>query len=387
MSNKVTVMGASLTLVLATLPVLARAQELVPSSATESAAGIPPPLPDPAEVAPPPLPAIPLRPNQYQSASRVSSLVPAVPIVERWAKFTDPQEGAFSLDVPQNWKNSGGTVRRNALQFRNWVSAISPDGQTVIAINDSTEWSYIAPSPMLAATGFHVGSVYNTGGAWYTVSPVQSGEQFAVSWGRSRLAPVCSAVQVAGHRARPDLDQRISWFGIVHDVGEASFSCKRNDMDMSGYALASMTYLGSTGIWYSDTIQAFLAPEKEAGVAAGVLAHMVQSVELNLDWLRMVSDNAVAISRNAAQTHAAISHDIMTGWEKRGAIIDMVMDEGSRARLGIDFYKDPATGDGYTVDHQHNYYWVNASGKVMGTPTDTAPNGYRRLDRIPPGSR
>jgi hypothetical protein len=385
MLKMVAFMGTSLTLLLATQPTLARSQVFEPGSASDSSAGIPPPLPQPAEMVPPPLPALPSSPSD-KSISRGLAPVPAVPIVDNWDKFIDPREHAFSLDVPQNWQITGGTVRRNALQFRNWVSAISPDGQTVIAINDPTEWSYIAPSPLLEMSGFHVGSVYNGGGPTYTVFPVQSGEQFAVSWGQSRLNRRCSAVRVTGHRARPDLTQRVSFLGITHDVGEASFSCKRDDMEMSGYALVNMTYLGNTGIWYSDAIQAFLAPSKEAGVAAGVLAHMVQSFELNLAWLSQVSTNAASISQAAARTNAAISHDIMAGWERRGAVIDRVMDEDSRARLGIDFYKDPVTGDRYTVNNQHEYYWVNAGGKVVGTATDAAPSGYRRLDRILPGS-
>ncbi len=325
---------------------------------------------------------------RYADADQLAATAPvaAIPLVEHWAKYWDPQESAFSVEMPQNWKNTGGTARRNALQFRNWVSAMSPDGSTVIGINDPNEWSYIEPSPMLAAAGLGVGSLYNGGAdTVYTVAPYQSGQQFAVSWGQSRLASICSDVQVVDSRPRPDLTQKISAFGIAHDVGEANFSCKRNNLDMTAYALVSMTYLGaSTGIWYADTIEAFLAPAKVAGVAAGVLAHLAKSFEFDQAWLAKASNDAAAIARTAAQTNAAISDMIMQGWEARGATIDRTMDEGSRTRLGIDIYADPSTGDVYTVANEHKYYWVNASGAVIGTDTDTPPNGYRRMNRVPP---
>ncbi len=315
--------------------------------------------------------------------------VAAMPLVQHWVSFTDPQEGAFRVELPQHWNNSGGTARRNALQYRNWVSAISPDGTTIVAINDPTEGAYIAPSPLLAMAGFRVGSLYNGGGDLvYTVAPIQSGQQFAVSWGLRKLASLCTGARVIGSRARPDTAQRINAysrpFGIIHNVGEAAFACNRGGLPMTAYALVSMTYLGQTGIWYADGIGAFLAPAPVAGVAAGVLAHMIASFTFNPVWLAHTSNNAAAVARAAAQSNAAISDSIMQGWETRGAALDRVMEEDSRARLGIDVYADPSTGTRYTVANGHQHYWVNPRGTVVGTDTDTVPNGFRRLDRVRP---
>lgn len=93
---------------------------------------------------------------------------------------------------------------------------------------------------------------------------------------------------------------------------------------------------------------------------------------------------AVQVSQTEAQNNAAISDSIMRGWEDRGAATDRVMEEGSRARLGIDIYSDPETGNKYTVANDHNFYWVNPSGTVIGTDTDTAPKGFSRLAQVPP---
>src|SRR5579864_2316688 len=108
--------------------------------------------------------AIMLLAEHHPAESQSEQAVAATPIVDHWVKFTDPNEHAFQVDVPQNWNNSGGTTRRNALQYRNWLTAASPDGGTIIAFGDPTEWSYIAPSPLLAAAGLREGSLYNGGG-------------------------------------------------------------------------------------------------------------------------------------------------------------------------------------------------------------------------------
>ena len=116
--------------------------------------------------------------------AQMAQPVAALPIVQHWVRFVDPQEMAFQVELPQGWQNSGGTARRNALQFRTWVASKSLDGLTIVAINDPREWSYIAPSPLLAAAGFRMGGLYNGGrGTVYTIAPRQSGQQYSASWG------------------------------------------------------------------------------------------------------------------------------------------------------------------------------------------------------------
>lgn len=319
--------------------------------------------------------------------------VAAIPVVQHWQIFSDPNEGAFQLEMPQGWKVAGGTMRRNALQYRGWASAVSPDGSTILAINDPNEPSYVAPTPLLAAAGFRLGSVYNGGGGTtYIVAPYESGSQFAISWGQRKLRELCTSIKVAGNRARPDISQQVNAFssglGIIHDFGEATFACDKSGMAMAAYVFASTTLIrgaGQGGIWYGDTIEAFLAPRAVDGLAAGLLAHMVKSVRVNPAWVARQSQTNMDVSRIAAQTNAAISNTIMRGWEERGATMDRVMQEGSRARLGIDVYSDPATGSQYTVANSHRYYWVDAGGTVVGTDTDTSPGpSFRRLNRVPP---
>lgn len=325
------------------------------------------------------------------SAQTPGKSVAAIPIVRHWQVFSDPNEGAFQIEVPQGWRVGGGTARRSALQFRLWATAISPDGSTILSVNDPQALYYIAPSPMLVSTGFPPGSLYSPGGGnAYIVAPYQSGSQFAAYWGGGKLSSFCTAVTIVGSRERPDLAQSVNSItaslGIYVDFGETTFSCSRNGRPMTANFTASTVMDGPPGgIWYPDVIESFVAPTPVAGLAAGILAHMVKSNQINPTWAMGQSQTTAAVSRITAQTNNYISDSITKGWEQRGAIIDRVMEEGSRTRLGIDVYSDPTTGTEYTVSNTSHHYWTDASGNVVGTDTDDAPAaGYHRLNRVPP---
>jgi hypothetical protein len=306
-------------------------------------------------------------------------------------KFIDPVEGAFSLDVPRGWDNRGGTVRRNALQVFGYETTISPDGYTMVTVNDPSLLSYVIPTPLLAQAGFLEGSVYDGGGGTrYVVARYKSGQEFAASYGQQMLPHFCTDVRLARSAPRPDVGQQINGyyrpFGMAVEAGEAYFTCRKDTMLMESYIFVVTTSIrGQLGaIWYPIPLVGFLTPSHLSGVAAGLMSHMISSVHLNPQWIARQEGTAVAVSRIAAQTNAVISDSIMKTWENRVAVIDHVMDEGSRARLGIDFYANPATGQQYTVADTHNFYWSDARGYVVGTDTDTPPGpDYSRLQRVP----
>ena len=106
---------------------------------------------------------------------------------------------------------------------------------------------------------------------------------------------------------------------------------------------------------------------------------MLQSIRVNPDWVLHVLHTDLDVSGIATRTNATISDTIMQSWADRGAVIARLMAEGSRARLGIDIDRNPATGDTDTVASTHSFYWANPAGAVVGTDTDAAPSGFSRL--------
>ena len=79
------------------------------------------------------------------AAAQASVPVAAITIGQRWIKFSDPQEGAFQVDVPQGWKVAGGTTRRNALQYRSWVN-------TIYTVANNHKFYWVNPSGTVVGT-------------------------------------------------------------------------------------------------------------------------------------------------------------------------------------------------------------------------------------------
>ncbi len=316
--------------------------------------------------------------------------VAAMPVVQSWQLCKDPNEGAFQLEMPKGWKTGCGTNRWNALQFRSWATAVSPDGSTLLQIGDTEKDSYMNYSSLLpAARGyFPVGSTYQANVTQYIVYPYQSAPQYAAIWAQGKLSAICTSIRVTGSQDRPDLEQPLSKMQqsahFTEDAGEATLTCQRNGMELTAYTFLRVDSLGG-GIWYPGDIHLFVAPTPFAGMAAGLMAHMTNSFRESVQWLARQSNMAADAARIDAQANAAISDSIMKRWESQSAAQSRIWDESDRVREGIDVYADPATGQQYTVPNTSNYYWIDAGGNVVGTATDSAPGaGYTRMKRVPP---
>lgn len=297
--------------------------------------------------------------------------VAAMPVVQKWQTFVDPNEGAFQVQMPAGWKDAGGLKRYDALQYRAWVTAISADGATVLAIGDPNEPAYATPM-----YGFAPGSIYNASGTYYVVEPLQSAQQYVVAWGSRKLQSFCTGVKVTSSRARPDIAQQLGSVatapGMSETYADATFACQRDGMQMSAYALLGIIVLRSTAVtalWYADSMVSFIAPAPVADAAANLLAQMEETFTVNPQWLARQSQTAAQVSQIATRTNTEISNIIMGGWDIRNGYVHAMV--------------DPVSGTEYDIpdDVSYPYYWVDPGGNVVGTYTATSPGtSYTRLN-------
>lgn len=343
------------------------------------------PARQPAVMQPLPPATLPSQAQIVRHPGAMNGPVAALPFI-RWQQFVDPYEGSFSMAAPAGWQVSGGIARRNALQYWFWLTAVSPDGNTVIAFGDASSQSFILPTPMLAAAGMGEGSLYNGGGGTvYRVHRYLPGVTYARLYAEQQLPRFCSDSQLREQRERQDV---AGWVGaLVHGAttaGEVRYTCRKNGMAMDAYTFAATSFLPGSPIWYPSALYGFLTPQPLTPVVEQMVAHMLRSIAANPAWVARQMHTAVDVSRIATETGHRMSDTIMQGWEERGATIDHIMEERSRATLGIDIYSDPATGQTYTVANTHDYYWRNPAGTIIGTETDTPPGpNFSRLQRVP----
>ncbi len=150
----------------------------------------------------------------------------------RWVKYVDPQEHAFSIDVPAGWRAQGGLRRMGQLDIRQGVDIASPDGAIRIFLGDVNVPVFTTPSRLLAFGGLRQGMITDQGfGLRELIWPYQDGEAFAAQWGSRRVGRACSGVQRTGARPRPDasrgIDRAFAAAGVRDSVraGEANFAC------------------------------------------------------------------------------------------------------------------------------------------------------------------
>ncbi len=76
------------------------------------------------------------------------------------SSWTDPREGAFTLEAPSRWKVEGGLVKRGPLDFTPTARLTSPGGKVEVFFQDRRCAYFVEPDPELLATGFQEGRWY-----------------------------------------------------------------------------------------------------------------------------------------------------------------------------------------------------------------------------------
>jgi hypothetical protein len=321
-----------------------------------------------------------------------------------FAPWRDPNEGAFTLNVPQGWQVSGGTVRNSAMDPRHTLRAVSPDGGMQILMGDINLIPREVPNQMLAFAGIREGQV--TQGAWggpLLVARYQTGEQFAQSYIRSTL---CRQARITASSTLPEATRQLNQQAVAYaratgapvqaGVGEATFRCGTQ----SGYVRAATLVGGPPNgaqVWGVLELSGFVvADPAQAGFARYVLNTVVSSLQMDPQWearqaqatrdvtgavTRAQQQMAASLAQHARQEARSNQIDVMSVWENKNKSHDAAMQHDADARRGTTTAVDPIHGS-RTVSNDYNYLWTRPDGSIAGTNTTTPPdysNGWRMM--------
>ncbi len=315
----------------------------------------------------------------------------------RWARWQDPRENAFSLEVPAQWKTDGGLFRFAPVDVRAAWQTVSPDGQIRISGGDAELPVFTEPNQILAMGGFHEGAWYSPGyGVRMLVRRYTPGAAFAREYVTSRVARDCPGLTSRETRDRPDAVAAINGvyaqyrtgISLYLTAGETAFTCGQPGRSMAGYYFAGTqrTQVAGTpgGAWNVEYLFGFLAPEAQASLAHGVLDHILGSVQLNPQWVAMQQNITANTSQIVSRTQTEISKSISSSYWSRQQTLDEISRRRSNATLGVLDVVDPLTGRELKVENDSNYYWMDPRGTIVGTQTDTRPNlDFRQLIQLP----
>jgi hypothetical protein len=326
-----------------------------------------------------------------------------------YVNWKDPQEGAYTLQVPRGWQVSGGAYRLSATDVRDSATMFSPDGQMRVFIGDTNIGAFIEPNQTFAYAGMREGSIQTLGdGTRLEIRRFMTAAQFARSYAQNRLASQCSSVQVESNSDRRDLlpaftqairEDELS--NVQTTAGDAAFSCTGKSGPLHGhvYAITMRISSGPSTMWFAYRLYGYIAAPQSQQAAEGVSQQVMQSMRTDAQWRmreKQIANQAVqqdnirsqqiqararaAIQENQRQT----SEMIVKGYEQRSQVYDEISRKRENAILGTTDVVDPVSGSQYKIDSYSNYHWMNNQGAIVGNDTGTNPGyGWHDLVTLP----
>ena len=198
--------------------------------------------------------------------------------------FTDPREGAFSLDVPAGWAVTPGSgLVRPYIDAGVLFLANSPSGQGIL-IQDPYVPIYVTPNQLLTFAGFVEGSQYDPSGGIAQPMVVRRYAN-ASSFGSSLLGASGLSISDLAVVERPDLLQAGSPLISQQSAAEISFDYEAGGRKTSAVLLVrtALIEISGTGIWYASLLEYYSPPELMNDTELLAL-HMQKSFKVDPAW-------------------------------------------------------------------------------------------------------
>ena len=294
----------------------------------------------------------------------------------RYQRFTDPREGAFSVELPASWNVQGGTLRRSAVDVKQWLKLMSPDGRITL-------WTQEPQLPAMFTLPTQGMPAANNPSS-PTMQYMQGG-QFAEFVLRRFYLPGVQ-LQIVNRRARMDLQQvrerlnrQYAVAGVQTTVtyGEVDFEYMRNGQKFVGTIIAGTqaTLIAGMGTWNPLLIGGWTAPAEQANIAIAVQNHGQSTYSQSAEWFhsqQQTTGKVSQINRETAEYTGKLRTDSYWAAQKANDRMSERRADVNRGRVRLE---DPYTGQRYEAVSGKNYYYVHSpSGQVLGTNNTERPN-------------
>jgi hypothetical protein len=305
----------------------------------------------------------------------------------RYARFTEPVERMFTVDLPAAWARSGGIYRQSPLDIRPAFRA-EIAGSAAIQSGDPAVPFFSVPTAASNMAGFPVGKWLPYPGMRLLVAPYADGPTFARQYAASHFGPICSGLQIADARPRPDasaqLNATYAQYGLPAEVsaGEVAFTCTADGTQMRGYVFAGTEIVRqpTNAIWYVPFLLSYVAKNELAAQAQAALQHAVATYQIDPVWARTNADTAKNISDITTRTGEQMFKITSDTFWNRAASEARTSAVRSNATRGVQTAVDPLTKTPMTIDNRYEYNWIDPSGHIVGSDVSASPGAqFRRL--------
>ncbi|MDZ4835523.1 MAG: hypothetical protein SGJ27_17245 [Candidatus Melainabacteria bacterium] len=333
--------------------------------------------------------------------------------------FKDPNEGAFTVEVPEGWRTEGGLGRAGAIDVRPWVRTVSPDGMITAFIGDGKIPPFTMPSAQGTSLGFGLGKIYNG----TLVANYMPAKNYAEYYAKTNLKKHISDLQVVKTTDHPELALSIN--GTVGATKSEAASIKLTGM--YGTVPAIAYYLAATkanvaygtGMWWVTLIAGEISPADRDAAGLSVIQHMLKTFKMDPGWQARSDRNTATVSRNYQAAAALNQQAIMSRYRAQQAASDSITSsywsrQASQDRAannfsnylrggssgssssssspnnfsnyirGVENVEDPSTGTKYQVEYGPQYHYIDPTGSYYAGTNHGAPApDWRQLLSVP----
>lgn len=299
-------------------------------------------------------------------------------------RVPEPRERAFSVLLPADWKVSGGIMRVNPNTAGGALNAIgakvdftmtSADGR--ITLRWLPEMMYMDSRQMAAGQMFPQGSNYNGATVW----PKLNAEGYIQQGMFGRLHPRAAGVRVKARYPLPQV--AASYAQVSRSLGipiEFRYDAALMVVEYTegGVAWEEALYTGvqdfgpaGAGLWSNKDSFVARAPAGQLDKARPVLTVIMNSVELNPEWLMGELRGQMErgeIARRTQQELMRIDREIVEHRRRTNSEINNMMHHNL---MGTDEYVNPLTRKVETGTNAYKHRWVNDRGEAVYTDDDS----------------
>jgi hypothetical protein len=296
---------------------------------------------------------------------------------ERWV---DPNERAFSLDVPKGWRAQGGTVRKAAIDVRQVVQLASPDQTVLIQFGDAQMPTFVEPADGATEEGAR-----GPAPAMRYLPAAEFGPRY-LDW---RAKPLLGDLAIEEARALPELGQRLQSIqgayatdGVVRrvDAADVRFRGTWNGRPANGYLFAAtsrVAHRDGDAVWFTGdfgSLQGFVAVEDRIPTAIAVMERMRTSFEITPQWYRDNTRTVEAMARQAGETGRHVSAAVSKAFANAQPPYTSIHERFAYYKNDVVPLTDPKSGQSYRAQVGSNYYWIAERGQIVGTTTSFNPD-------------
>jgi hypothetical protein len=199
----------------------------------------------------------------------------------RWTSFTDPRDGAFTVDAPADWTVVGGITRRTDGDFTWYATAVSPDSEITLRVGDPMLG--VISSVPTAPTGQEAAPKTKPLNA---ARPFETGAEFARSYAKAMAMELrlCQKPKLLAALEQPNPPGYGATLGRRVTTGDALFLCV--DRRYVAYGVATTVLAAPPAeSWDVPLLGALAAPVGRRAEATRLLRHMLESWTFSPGWI------------------------------------------------------------------------------------------------------